>query len=201
MIDAKQNHFVGQELKRSMEYGPETQTQSQNFLITHRKIILLSACHAIPQKDPLRPGDPRKQKRLSHVCQVCPWQKGPKLMPRQPASLSRIIYLFSKQIDRKPLQNCSPFPHLSIRRLPIIISTVNSEKTNFEKWTRYPFPTMCVLCDDFKRLDQMLFLTKYKGRQSAQHMWNRQGNFTGFPEIAILYHTEAHRHQAQLFEF
>lgn len=153
------------------------------------------------KKDPLRPGDPRKQKRLSHVCQVCPWQKGPKLMPRQPASLSRIIYLFSKQIDRKPLQNCSPFPHLSIRRLPIIISTVNSEKTNFEKWTRYPFPTMCVLCDDFKRLDQMLFLTKYKGRQSAQHMWNRQGNFTGFPEIAILYHTEAHRHQAQLFEF
>lgn len=110
------------------------------------------------------------------------------------------FYLFSKQIGNH-YRTVLHFPTSQLRRQPVIISTVNSEKPNLEKWTRYPFPTMCVLGDGFKRLDQMLFLGKYKGRQSFQHMWKRQGNFTGFPEIAILYHTEAPRHQAQLFEF
>lgn len=107
--------LCGKTVERSMVYGPKTQTSTQNFLSTHHKIVLLSACPAISQKDPLRPEDPRKQKRLSNVssclrsvhdsrapnwCQGC--------LPLFPE-----LYLFPKQIHSKPLQNCSPFFHLT----------------------------------------------------------------------------------------
>lgn len=69
-------------------------------------------------------------------------------------------------------------------RQPGTASMLNS-KTNPQ--TRHLFPTECVFVRRFKQGRDMLLFTKSEGRQSAQHMWNRQGNSTVFPEIAKFY--------------
>lgn len=70
------------------------------------------------------------EKRISHVCQFCPQQQGPKLMPRQPASLSRIVPPPPQKKNRKWLQNCSPFSTSQLWRSIVIALAINSGKNH-----------------------------------------------------------------------
>lgn len=95
--------------QQSMDPKPKHKVRTSS---PHRKIILLSAHHAISQKDPLRPEDSgNREKGFSQVPGLS-MTAGPQTDAKAACLSSRIVP-FPLTNRWKPLQNCSPFFYLT----------------------------------------------------------------------------------------